>query len=277
MPANSRFAYLHVPKAAGTALTNAIEECLGEGSLATLRFDRSVFGAFERFDELTPTIRAAIGTNDEELAALGAARFAAGHFSLSTLERHFPTDRIFTVLREPRARLLSQYEFWRAQTDEENALWAPYDLPVAARASLGDFLVDRTVATSTDNVVCRLALGPDPRLPVGDFIEARHYKALAAEAVTRFRRLRKVAIIETETPSFEPLAAALGLELVVAEENVSRGGDTPAALDDAVLARLDTRTAIDARIYEAFAEGVLAAAGEVGAAADRLFRARLER
>ena len=275
VPTEPRLAYLHIPKVAGTALTSAIERRLGEGSLATLRFDRSMFGGFDRFDQLAPAIRTAIGVDDAGLGTLREARFVAGHFWLSTLERFFSADCIFTMLREPRTRLLSQYEFWRAQTSEEIASWAPFDLPASALQPLADFLTDPRVASSTDNVVCRLVLGPDPRLPAEGFIDPADYSRLESEAIARMKRFRRVAIVEAEGPSFTSLGAALGLDLEVGLENVRR---TPAwerpPLDGRLLELLEARTAVDARIYRAFANGVLAEGVAVREEAERIFRER---
>lgn len=268
-----RLAYLHVPKAAGTALTSAIEKNLGQGSLSPVRFDRAVFGPFDQFDELAPAIRAAVATNEAELEALREARFVAGHFFLSSLARFFELGEIFTVLREPRARLLSQYDFWRLQTPEENALWAPYDLPAAAQQAFARFLEDPKAASSTDNVVCRLVLGPDERFSAERFIDPADAAALADEAIGRLRELRYVAVVEAEAPGFAGLREALGLTQDVGEENVGRGGGrTP--VDSHLDSLLKRRTIVDTEIYRAFAAPVFGGEAAANAAAETAFRVR---
>jgi hypothetical protein len=84
-----------------------------------------------------------------------------GHYDIPTLQRLDPGRAIFTLLREPRARLLSLYHFWRsvdpAKIDPEISFAVGY----AHRLSLEDFLNhdDPCLIDMIDNLYVRRLTG----------------------------------------------------------------------------------------------------------------------
>ena len=71
-----------------------------------------------------------------------SARFPLiwGHYDMPTLRRLAPRHFTFTLLREPRARLLSLYRFWRSVQPAQVDLDLSFSVAMAHRLSLQDFL-----------------------------------------------------------------------------------------------------------------------------------------
>ena len=70
-------------------------------------------------------------------------------------------------------------------------MWQPYRAAAHASRPLDQFLSEPLLAPSLDNVMCRMLLHGDPRIPALDFIGPRHIEELAADMSTRsawFRR-----------------------------------------------------------------------------------------
>src|SRR5687767_13254551 len=104
---------MHVPKSAGTSMHVALERALPHGSVAPRRMDPAAFCGFDDFDRLGEEARVVVAADDGEVDALAGYRAVSGHFALSTLTRLAHERRIGTVLREPRARLISHYLYLR--------------------------------------------------------------------------------------------------------------------------------------------------------------------
>jgi len=106
--AGKRLIFLHIPKTAGTAVASVLTQWFG-------------------VDEIMPCSLAAVRTGSHPVNAMASRRFrlfgigmhldhdqvAAIRHALRGEERPF----VFTVLREPRARLISQYLHWRRTDD----------------------------------------------------------------------------------------------------------------------------------------------------------------
>ena len=109
--AGKRLIFLHIPKTAGTAVASVLTQWFG-------------------VDEIMPCSLAAVRTGSHPVNMMASRRFrlfgigmhldhdqvAAIRHALRGEERPF----VFTVLREPRARLISQYRHWR-RTDHHNS------------------------------------------------------------------------------------------------------------------------------------------------------------
>lgn len=79
-----------------------------------------------------------------------------GHFSLSTLEGCCDHSDIAVLLREPLARLLSPYQFWRGWEEPMHELLVPCDASRrAAQASFDDFVQDPALASKINNLALR--------------------------------------------------------------------------------------------------------------------------
>jgi hypothetical protein len=136
--AGMRLAFLHIPKTAGTAFGAALAQHFAQEDIAsTPSMDLAAGGANPMLGQSAPAYRAlGIGSHldHDKLDAISAG--------LPKGERLF----IVTVLREPRARLISQYRHWRRVVDSNMVDLSPEQREafLAARhMSLDDFLAAR--------------------------------------------------------------------------------------------------------------------------------------
>jgi hypothetical protein len=119
------------------------------------------------------------------------------HMAYSTTAAAYPDAQYVTVLREPSTRLLSQYMYWRAQSDAEIVSWGSWgDRLCLACGSLVDFLSDERIACQTDNLALRMLLWPHRAIPPSGFIAATDDAFLLAAAKTRFSSYAYVDAIE---------------------------------------------------------------------------------
>jgi len=193
---------LHLVKTAGTSVARGVAQALGREHVI-LGFDQSCFGTFDGFDTFSPEIRALIRLDGDPLPR---PDFASGHLALSTIRRRLPKHRVFTIVREPRSRVLSLWLFWRALWDEQLPQFGSWaDILRKARRPLADFLADPAVACLADNLYARALLWPHPLVPDGGPIPHEADAILLAEAAARLDGLDFVAPVEAPD-----LAARLG-------------------------------------------------------------------
>ena len=246
---------MHVPKSGGSSIHAALEAALSPGSLAPQRFDTSLFCDFGDFHLMRPETRSRIVTSPEEVRSLGQYRAVSGHFSLPTLLQVADAPSIATVLREPRARLLSLYMFWR--TPAVGELMLPYDADAHAQRPLWEFLSEPLLAPSIDNQVCRLLLHGDPRLPVSDFAAVADIESIAADAIERLDTLGFVGILDSGRDLWRGLARLFGVELTPLELNLTGEHRYPTAsgpgeklLAHDALELVERRNAADLLVYD---------------------------
>lgn len=119
-PHEPRLVFLHVPKTGGTTLHHLLAEAVGADRVALERHNRLYSYA---------------------LGDIASAKLFSGHYDRRTLDLLWWSRlRVATLLREPRARLISVYRYLRAHSD---ALAGSGDLALAKAArrhGLGDFL-----------------------------------------------------------------------------------------------------------------------------------------
>ncbi|MGB2712458.1 MAG: hypothetical protein WBC33_13200 [Conexibacter sp.] len=250
-------AFLHVPKCAGSSVIRALETAFPPGARAPQFFEAVTFGADADHAALPRAMRAAIAVDEQELAALASYTLVCGHFTLPSLLRITSAPRIATVLREPRARLLSLYAYWATG---DFPLLAGYARHRHAERSFAEFLAEPAIVSVVDNQLCRLVLHGDPRIPADGFIDAAAAAALGADAIAQLERIGFVGIQERPDTLWSGLSSAFGVR--VAPVHVNATGDLPGAprfppleqsLDAAALALLLRRTAVDRLVYRHFA------------------------
>jgi hypothetical protein len=249
-------AFCTFPKCAGTAMTFALEAALPSGSLAPWRFDRAQF-APEDLDALPGETRGLVLESPEDQRALPGYRAVAGHFSLNTLLSVAPPSAVCAVLREPRARLLSVYAFWRSLNANDGHPSPAFRVAANARRPLAEFLADCGLVSSMDNQVCRIILGDDPRLPMSAFGAKSDMEGIAADAIQRLKEFGFVGILELGPSAWRGVGEHFGVTLRRQVLNVTgelgsavSSGDTGEVLTDGALDLLEERTAADAMVYD---------------------------
>ncbi len=261
----------------------ALEASFPEGSIAPRRGDVSPFCQFTDFDRLDAPARALIAVDDAEISELRDYDVVSGHFSLPTLLGLTPAANIATVLREPRARLLSVYMFLRLTPIID--FWGPYGREVMVRAwrSLEACLSDPVVARTTDNQICRLLLHGDPRMPDGEFVAAADAEGLAEAALDRLDRLGFVGLLELDD-IWSGLAAFFDTPLEARRTNVSGADEIPeGALPippfdvEIVLDLIEQRSVADRIVYDVLAQRRGGDPAKARRGADAAFAAELMR
>lgn len=247
--------FMHIPKSGGSSIHTALEAALPPKSLAPQLFDTSLFCDFGDFHLLRPETRSRIVTNPEEVRSLGRYRVVSGHFSLPTLLQIADASSITTVLREPRARLLSLYMFWR--TSAVGELMAPYNADAHAQRPLWEFLSEPLLAPAIDNQVCRMLLHGDPRLPVSDFAVPSDIESIAADAIEQLDTFGFVGILDSGRNLWQGLARLFGVELRPVKLNLTGEYGDPTAkkageelLTHDALDLIEQRNAADLFVYD---------------------------
>lgn len=237
-------------------ITSALEAALPPGSLAPFRIDYSVFCGFDAFDSLSPEARAQVIASPDDAGALRGYDAVAGHFCLPTLRAVAPASAVCTVLREPRARLLSLYTYWRTAGAGDD-FWAPYRIGVSAWRPVAEFLSDPRLAPAIDNGVCRMLLAGDPRLPTTGFVARQDVEVVAAAAIELLDALGFVGILELGQQAWEGVGHTFDVTLEPRRAHVTGElGSAASIVDDgevltgAGLELLEERTAVDALIYD---------------------------
>jgi hypothetical protein len=246
---------MHVPKSAGASILAALEKTLPAGSLAPQRFDSSVFCDFNDFELLRPDVRARVAVNLPEVESLGRYQAVAGHFSLATLLHVARASSIATILREPRARLLSVYTYCR--TPGVFDLMSPYRMHEHASRPLPAFLSEPRLAPAIDNQLCRMLLHGDPRLPRTGFIAQAEMAGIAADAIAQLDTLGFVGVLELGHTAWEGVGRLFDATLTPIEVNVAglnlpmpMPGDDPVPFSCEDLALIEQRSAADAIVFD---------------------------
>lgn len=248
--------FLHVPKTGGTSVLAALRAARPDASVSLKSNDTSTFCyGFTAFEKLAPEVRELLLLEERELDALSRSDVVFGHFSLPTLLRVAPPDSIATVLREPRTRLLSLYA-WQRLTPGLFDVWHPYQPEVEALRPLDEYLSEPQIAPEVDNVVCRMLLYGDPRIPALDFISADHTESLASDAIDRLDQFGFVGVLERGQATWNGLSRFFDAPLEPARDRVTASaGVVPDALpleepiSDRTLELLEARSAADALVY----------------------------
>lgn len=253
---------MHVPKSAGRSVSEALESALPHGSISPKRQDTTLLCGFSDFGALGEHIRSQLVIDPEEISELSDYRVVSGHFSLSTLLAVTGASSVATVLREPRARLLSHYAYWRYSSGLR-AIWKGYPPLDHALRPLGDFLAEPRIAQATDNLVCRMLLPEDPRIPADGFILPEDVEGVAASALRVLGSFGFVGVVECAEAMWRGLSRFFDVSL--APRHTNRTADEGAASDvaatdlrisPATLDLIELRTAADSVVYRRVLERI---------------------
>ncbi len=247
------FAFLHVPKSAGSSITAALREALPGHRWSDAVFDPVWMGPYRHAPRPVAQAHQVL----ERVEDLHDADAVAGHLALDTLLTRFAPGDIATVVREPRCRLLSHYEFWRGLPADARAAEQPWESSHGAMTQdFAEWLADEAIAYQTDNTLIR-QLVDDPAIPELAFIPNAELNRLARLATAQLRRLGWVGVVELGDATWASLGEFVGAPLSPRRINVTeRDPRRPVDLD-AVFGRaaplLASRTAGDAIVWEAAA------------------------
>ena len=247
--------FMHIPKSAGTAVACELKRMFLPEEIIGNCFDRSMFGAFDNYVSMERTLRTCIFDGPDRLPP--GCSLVAGHLSYATLAAAYPEAELFTLLREPTARLLSLWLFWRQHTDADLAPWGTWaDCVRLSRKSLETFAADPMVACQTDNVAVRMLLWPHGLIPDSGFIDPVNDRTLLRAATRRLATFNFVEIVENPN-LHSKLQNWLGRPVNLKLKNETRRSPTqsPAPLHSELTPvahnLLRKRTRLDARLWAA--------------------------
>jgi len=135
------------------------------------------------------------------------------------------------MMREPRARLVSHWLYWRSNSDEALAPWGEWGEWVkSARQDFATFLSDPRAFCQTDNVAARLLLQPHQLIENGKLIAEAAFAELEHALKTALDRIDFVGF--TEDPILQlKLGHFIGQPIDYQRENVTTIRDVDADID----------------------------------------------
>lgn len=233
----------------------ALEAALPPGSLTSRRMDTSVICDFRDFDALDATVRNLMAVTDDDIRSMRQSAAISGHFSLTTLLSLTSPQAIGTILREPRARTLSLYLYWRTPTIFDAV--RPYRAHEHALLPLDRFLNEPRVAPAVDNQICRMLLYGDPRMPTDGFIAPSDINAVASDAIAQLDTLGSVGVLELGDSAWRGLDQLFDVHLEPGRMNVTGELKNPVPLRvgeevraSAILDLIEQRNAADKIVYD---------------------------
>jgi hypothetical protein len=206
----------HVPKAAGTALREALVAAVRPERVA-LGFDGSVFGSFDGAAGASRRLQRLVYNDPTDIPI--DAEFVTGHIAPSTTRARFPDAPHLTVLREPRARLVSFWLYTRSRPTNRRRMWGALgDTFLLAKGPLDEFLAADVMAPGSDNFITRFLLWPHPLIPADGFIDPKHDETLLAEAMDSLNQFGHVGVVEDRALA-SGVGDFLGTELTMPVRN----------------------------------------------------------
>ena len=193
LAAGQPIAFMHVEKTAGTSLTDFLER----------RFSPTRIEL-----QPPPADEAASGPRRSPTHAY---TMVYGHFALPFVRTHEPERQVVTILREPGARILSCYYYWRSRqlssaVDDVNEATV-----LAGRVGLLEFLRCRhpVVVDQIDNVYARRLTGLD--ISAHDGLNGDDALDIVGKALSALDSLAFVGITERFPESIALLSLRFGL------------------------------------------------------------------
>lgn len=248
--ARARCGFLHVPKAAGSSIRSALTAAYPADATSRYSYDHVLFGHFDRYDTFAPGLRAMTLLPDDTPDRLDVA-LVVGHFAVQTMTRFVDVADIFTVLREPRARVLSHQLFWSTRTAAATERYGAYQVERTAVDGLRRFLADPAGVHQYDNLHVRMLCGYD--LPSDRALTDAELADATSAARATLGRLGAVTFVES--PAFwADVAGFVGIDGDEPRENVTGSNDVPVSFsgsqfDLETLERLHRCTVGDAALY----------------------------
>lgn len=223
-----KIVFVHLPKCAGTATTNALRRAL-EPRSEYIGLSVSTFGHFEAFETCSDACKKTIVRDASDLPT--HADFVYGHLQFQFTKQAYPHHRFLMLMREPRARLVSHWLYWRSVSDEDLLPWGEWGEWVkSARQDFGAFLSDPRSFSQTDNVAARMLLQPHEAIPDGELIRRSDFAALERSLAEALKFIDLLAFTE-DRELHQKLEQFIGQPLEVKHENVTILRSADADLD----------------------------------------------
>ena len=218
-PARGPRCFLHVPKCAGSSVTQAVTHSLPPGA-ASPKIQEGLFWMVDWDpDAIDPQWRKHMVVDDDDARELSGYDVVMGHFSLPLLQRITAPSLVTTVLREPRARLLSHYAYWRLAS--EQPMWRGWSLADFAWRPLHEVLSSSLVAGEIDNLICRMLVGDDERIPLHGFIAPGDVSGVASRAIEALDSLGFVGLVELGDSMWRGLSAFFDVNVMPTAVNTT--------------------------------------------------------
>jgi hypothetical protein len=197
-----------------------------------------------------PPNRNTVATTMELADVVRSHRLVMGHYGAPSLFAA-GCESIAVQVREPRARLLSLYRFWGAQSDRERVSWGDWGTELISKADLplDKFLACREVWPATENPLFRLTLGR--RSSAGRLIGRR---LVLSSAYREFRRTEPIVEWSFRSDAFlERICDRLEISEavpVLGRENETERPDEQQIIDGPVRTLLAHQTAVDRALLD---------------------------
>lgn len=247
-------AFMHIPKTAGTSISEGLRSIIEPVHPLRERMDRSWFGNFDRFDTFSEAAYGDVFLGTKPMPK--NTDFISGHFSLSTIRTFCPRAKIITFLREPSTRILSQWLYSRSIPTEAANSYGDFNKRVAKTNTLMEFLTRQSIYYHLDNVQMRMLLWPHALIPNEDIISEKHDTLLIEEALAKLDVFFHIDVVENSQLE-ENLSARIGKPIALLKLNVTSSSKEYGKvsiydeLTHDVWGRLDHFSRLDLKLWEA--------------------------
>ena len=241
---------VHLPKCGGTALRTAFIQVAGCYT-GPIYFDRQHFGTNRLADGVPAQTRHVIGSPEDVRHIVDTHRLVMGHVA-GHMFVSAGCDSLAVQVREPRARILSLYRFWRAQEEDERSRWGLWGSELIGQADqpFCAFVASPSIWPAVDNSITRQVCGRGSSTRPRQMSGPRRGSALARQ----YRAIRpRLGIVEWSNRSdvfVERILEAIGSDTVpeLGRENVAQPLDDTQVIDRTTHERLRRLTAADSQL-----------------------------
>ena len=214
-------------------------------------FDRQHFGTNRLADGVPVETCHVIGSLEDVRHNVDSHRLVMGHIAAHMFVSA-GCDSLAVQVREPRARILSLYRFWRDQEEDERSRWGLWGTELIGQADqpFCAFLASPSIWPAVDNSIARQVCGRGSGTHARRASGPRRRPALAR----RYRAIRPwLGIVEWSNRSdvfVERIMEAIGSDTVpeLGRENVAQPSGDAQVIDRSTLERLRRLTAADSHL-----------------------------
>lgn len=246
-----KFAFMHVPKCAGSSLSIILQSCFKIEDICPKRLDIFLFGRFNPRQIINKEIRDLI-ILDDEIESVKKYKLLTGHFALDTILDYDP-EIIITILREPRSRILSHYFYWRSLPLEVAMSWFPYSVSMYAKTqSFEEFIENNKVADQIDNLLCR-QIADQKLIPKERYIREDEDECIIQNCLERINLFSYIGFTEYFDDIVQYISALFSSHLDSCHINTTKYqqliNKTNISTNLGLMERINSLTRLDQQIY----------------------------